>query len=334
MNITLVLIVGFVESIIFIWLIQTSFVVSKKLNIFEYVSNWFEDRPIILPSICLLIFPFFIFFGLDKIGYFEVNQHTIKSINSEFLSFDLRSNDSPFFEWLRTVFTVITTAFGIFINNKYLENSRNKKEQKKLANILIPIIEGHIVRTMRLDNYCKLFSAHLDKQKLERIHSYENSIKNDSSYQDCLAKIGVYNTKITRAILEYSQYLNYFIDELNMNIENKDGLIHIDSSFTYRKLDKIVVIRCRLVIIILSKLILEDEKLYQDEIKSINDDLYYIYLEETKKSISISDYSNIPNILDVNFENMGFDNKEILKLVKSTDSRNYPIYLLKYFAGR
>jgi hypothetical protein len=45
-------------SLIGLWLIWQAIKINSNIDIFQIVVNWFRNRPIILPSLVFLIFPF------------------------------------------------------------------------------------------------------------------------------------------------------------------------------------------------------------------------------------------------------------------------------------
>ncbi|MEO1672779.1 MAG: hypothetical protein AAFR77_18715, partial [Cyanobacteria bacterium J06631_2] len=84
----LVLVIVFVETVIFIWLLKESILAVLNFNILEYLNNWFKDRPIILPSVLFLILPFLISLVVD----------------TSILSLEGSENNSSFFTWITTIF--------------------------------------------------------------------------------------------------------------------------------------------------------------------------------------------------------------------------------------
>lgn len=124
----LVLIVIFVETIILFWLAKEIILACHNFNIFDYLVDWIKNRPTVLPSLLFFIFPFLAFFSVDNLSVLPAKY----------------TNDKILSTWLTTIATSMLTAFGLFLNNRYSEKSKDKREQQELSNILICIIGGHL----------------------------------------------------------------------------------------------------------------------------------------------------------------------------------------------
>ena len=265
----LVLVIVFVETVIFIWLLKESILAVLNFNILEYLNNWFKDRPIILPSVLFLILPFLISLVID----------------TSILSLEESENNSSFFTWITTISTVAFTAFGLFLNNRYSEIRKNKKEQKELANILIPIVNGHLLRIQTLKEI-KINTIPSDDD-LEKINSCINTIQNDVIYQSCLSKGGMYESKIINLIIEYNQTISLFIDEFNRSLK-RDNPLYLCPCFVgrYKDIVHIIIVKSYLVLMVLSKLIINDNQKYKEIKAKIVEEYCCICAKETTLLIS------------------------------------------------
>lgn len=224
------------------WLIWQTVMIVYKINIFTFLSNWFKDRPIILPAIFFLISPF-------------LSTKIIQSLSESNQNFT--GNNVA----INTSLTILTTAASIFIGNRYLEGFKQNQEQKKIAKLLIVSIQEHLKHLKQIQDYLK---GTLSESDIKIITSKITRITNDTLYKESLSKIGFFPTKILNLVINYAQILNSIIDDTPTNN------IYIQQ-WSKRKIEAIKI-EGKLCIMILNKQVVKDQKNFEDFTKSIKEE--------------------------------------------------------------
>jgi hypothetical protein len=113
-----------VTILIGLWLIWEALNIHPGIDILKISVNWFRDRPIILPSLLLLIFPFLLSGIIHNLP---------PNFNNIF--------DNKIIAQLLATFGAV---ISIYIANRALEKFKKTQEQKKIAKILIASMEAKL----------------------------------------------------------------------------------------------------------------------------------------------------------------------------------------------
>lgn len=216
-----------------LWLSWQSVMVAYKINILTCLSNWFKNRPIILPTIFFIVSPFL----TTKI----------------FQDFSLV---------ISTPLTIITTAASIFIGNRYLEEFKQNQEQKKIAKLLIISIQEHLKYLKPIPN---ALTKDVSKEHIESIKRKINRINSDNLYQESLAKSGLFTTEVLAYIINYNQILKTITDDMLTNNNVFKGA-NYTQSITRARIASIQL-EGNLCIIVLNQKIMKDQKALLDIIE-------------------------------------------------------------------
>lgn len=188
-----------IETIIALWLLREAIKIATNIDIFQILFNWFRDRPIILPSLCFLMFPFsYAYLCQNLIGVdFISNPHISISIVDKILE---------------KILLILATTTSFLIGNKFLEGFKKNQEEKKVARILIASIEGHLDYLRQINR--ELNGNILSKSQMENIENTINQIRKDYIYESALKSIGVLNIQYIDLISTYSRNLNCLLDTI------------------------------------------------------------------------------------------------------------------------
>ncbi|MEI6442222.1 MAG: hypothetical protein WCO29_03630 [Nostocales cyanobacterium ELA583] len=212
-------------SLIGLWLIWQAIKINSNIDIFQIVVNWFRNRPIILPSLVFLIFPFlfaYIFQDLPP----DFNQIFDNKI-------------------LVQVLTTFGAVISIYIGNRALESFRKIQEEKKVARILIASIEGHLDYLRQINR--ELNGTILSKSQMENIENTINQIRKDYIYESALKSIGVLNIQYIDFISTYSRNLNCLLDTiLNSYEQSFEMTTRDDKSNRYIPLSQLGILRIKI----------------------------------------------------------------------------------------
>ncbi len=229
-----------ITGLIGLWLIWQSVKISYKVDILDTLSNWFNKRFIILPSILFIITPFLV-------------PHLIEQISESRNRFITAPLDRAL--------TILATASSIFIGNRYLEGFRKKQEQKKIAKLLISSIQGHIEQLQRIIIYLK---GTLSESDAEVINVEVNQIQNDYIYESALKQIGVFDLKDVDIISEYARTLSSILRDILRSYDKERKFTNVAfQSFLKRKTDALII-DAKLYIMVLSKRILQDDDKFNE----------------------------------------------------------------------
>lgn len=115
MNLPLEVILSLVlEILIGLWLIWQAIKINSNTDIFQIVVNWFRDRPIILPSLVFLMFPFLaahIIQDLLKVTNVDINNSSVNNAISD--------------KVFEKILLVLATVTSFLIGNRFLEVSKS-----------------------------------------------------------------------------------------------------------------------------------------------------------------------------------------------------------------
>ncbi len=212
MNLPLEVILSLVlEILIGLWLIWQAIKINSNIDIFKIGVNWFRDRPIILPSLFFLMFPFlstYIFHNLPA----DLNKIFDNRIIGQLL-------------------TTFGTVISIYIGNIALESFRKTQGGKKVAKVIVASMEGHLVYLSEiircLEEYLfeetnKKFLPGNQEQGLnyqelclKNIDGRLEQIKNDYIYESALKEIGILKSEYINIIYDYSRFLNSILYEIS-----------------------------------------------------------------------------------------------------------------------
>lgn len=299
MDMNLVLLIFFVETVIFIWLLKEGILAVLNFNIFEYTYEWVQDRPIILPSVLFLTLPFII----------------CLVANSSTLLLEKNANNSSLFTWITTISTVLFTAFGLFFNNRYSEFIKNKKKQKELSNTLIVVIKNQILRIQEIQNF-NLNHLGSNYYEIKGIDEFVNVIKNDSFYQNCLSNLGVYEPKIMRLIMQYHQTAILFINEFNRSLKRGDEKpSYICPMFIsrYKDLIDIVLFKAYLVLMILNENIINENQEHQEiKTKIVKE---YCSICDHENRLKVNNFIVTIDYRESTHSHAIFETKELLEMI-------------------
>ncbi|MBD1807352.1 hypothetical protein H6F98_18125 [Microcoleus sp. FACHB-SPT15] len=237
-----------ITGLIGLWLIWQSVMISYQVDILDTLSNWFNKRFIILPSILFIITPFLV-------------PYLIKQISE--------SRNGLIIAPLDRALTILATASSIFIGNRYLESFRKRQEQKKIAKLLISSIQGHLEQLQVILTY---LSGTLSESDAQLIGVEANQIQNDYIYESALKQIGVFDLKDVNLISKYSRTLSSILRDILTSYDKEKKFTNVTFQAYSKRKTEALMIDAKLCIMALSKRILQDDDQFNEYKKLVKND--------------------------------------------------------------
>lgn len=260
MNLPLEVILSLIlEILIGLWLIWQAIKINSNTDIFQIVVNWLRNRPIILPSLVFLMFPFLalhIIQDLLKVTNVVINN---SSVNNMYIS------DKVF----EKILLVLATVTSFIIGNSFLEGFKNNQGKRKVAKIIIASMESHLDN---LEEILKYLNEKLSESLMNRINNKVNQIRKNYIYESALKEVGILTSKHIDIISKSSISLNYIIDETPRVYDLQNKSEDAKSKKYVRIGIEEIVINIKLDIMVLSREILQDNEkfnIYREKVKDV-----------------------------------------------------------------
>jgi hypothetical protein len=233
-----------VTILIGLWLIWEALNIHPGIDILKISVNWFRDRPIILPSLLLLIFPFLLSGIIHNLP---------PNFNNLF--------DNKIIAQLLATFGAV---ISIYIANRALEKFKKTEEKKKIGKILIASMEAHLEYINKLTPY--FCDNSFDKSTINKIERIINQIKKDYIYESALKSVGIFDSQEIDFIYRYARNIIFYLDEILAVFDNKDRFVSVTKLRISNVKLQVISMEAKLCIMILIKQIVQDNdrlKLYQ-----------------------------------------------------------------------
>ncbi|MEA5513358.1 hypothetical protein [Nodularia sp. UHCC 0506] len=185
----------FLTSLIGLWLIWQAIKINSNIDIFKITVQWFSNRPIILPTLLFLIFPFLSTY-IFRIFITKFNMVITNQIMTQIL-------------------TTSGSVISIYVANRILERFKQSQEEKKVAKILVTSMEIHI---NILEEVMKYMSEDCCESQITKVENKVNQIRENYIYKSALTLVGVLKIKYVNLISKYYVDLDFLLNNDILNI--------------------------------------------------------------------------------------------------------------------
>lgn len=293
-----------VTSLIGLWLLSQALNIHPGIDILKISVNWFKDRPIILPSLLLLIFPFLLS---------GIIHHLPPNLNNIF--------DNKIIAQLLATFGAV---ISIYIANRALERFKNTQEQKKIAKILVASMEAHLEYLNKITPY--FCDNCFDKSKINKVERIINQIKKDYIYESALKSVGIFDSQKIDFIYRYARNINFYLDEILDVFDNTDKFMSVPKLISLKVKLQVISMEAKICIMILIKELVQDNdrlKFYQ---KLIRNEYAKHRIEYDTHGYAPSEIQDILKTTAILFEGYGLDLYQNLRQTQ-TDADELDNYL-------
>lgn len=227
-------------------LARQAIIASYGIDILERLSAWCSKNFIALSSLLLIAAPFLFPYLLRQ----------ARETSGEFSAASIDR-----------ALTILATATSIFIGNSYLENFRGRREQKKIAKLLVVGLESHLEQ---LPEIISRLNGTLMEGEAEHLKKKVELLQNDSIYEIALKQIGGLDFQHLSLIADYSRKLNSTLGAIVGEVDPALKTQHLNLSIVgpcRKKLEELQI-DAMLNVMLLSKKVIKDDKKF-DEYKEL-----------------------------------------------------------------